>query len=671
MSLDLHNSSLTLFRRRLNLDVVLAILVGSLALALYIRTLAPSVISIADDTLEFQLIAQRGAIPHPSGYPLYALLLTLFARFIPFGEVAFRANLLSALAASVAVGFTYLVARQMRLSHVAALFSAALLAILPTFWAHATIAEVYALHLALISALFLSFLRWETTLAHSFTFPFWPALMLGLALTHHLTIVLWLPALGVYFLLIVWEYRAVFTGSEISNRARNTPPTPLKRGVRSQTPLLRGVRGVFFSPFSVFSTWFKFSGWGKSLLAFFVPLLLYVWLPLRAHVGSIDGTYQETGFSCWVRACLYQSSFLKPYLKDDRPLSFFAELTQVEMGWLGVFLVIVGVGYLLRVSWRKWVLLVISVGVNAIFAMFYHVPDPEAFWLPTLWGLVLLAGWGVEGIVKGVEWVAIRLNQASQVWIGGASIVLFGLLMWQAISIFPQADRSHITGPPFNGRDVLAQPLPEGSVIIALLGEGTYLRYLQEAVGLQPHIETVATQTDPQQLRFEAINRALAAGKRPFLTRELSGAGERWSLSALGPLIEVLPTARKTLPTELWPLQVPVTEQITLVGWNRALIEQSGLERVTLAWQVNGPINEPLHVSARLIASDGTLLCEPGLCQKDSPPLNNAYPTTLWRSGEIILDAYDLAPLPADGHYLFIFYRPTDGSEVGRAEWWP
>ncbi len=645
MALHSNRSSPTLFRHRLNLDVVLAILIGSLALALYVRTLAPSVISIADDTLEFQLVAQRGAIPHPSGYPLYALLLTLSARLLPFGDVAFRANLLSALAASVAVAFTYLVARQIRLRPLSALFSAALLAVLPTFWAHATISEVYALHLALIGALFLSFLRWQATLAHSFTFPFWPALMLGLALTHHLTIVLWLPAIGIYLLLI--STHGHYNSDDFRGRGSSLPNWQKTTEVVTT------------------------SEWGKSLAAFFAPLLLYAWLPLRAHVGSIDGTYQETGFSCWVRACLYQSSFLKPYLAEDRPLSFFAELTRVEMGWLGVLLVIVGIGYLLRVSWRKWVLLIIAVGINAIFAMFYHVPDPEAFWLPTLWGLVLLAGWGVEGVVKGIEWGAKQLNQASQVWIRSVGVLLFGLLAWQVAAAFPQADRSKIIGPPFNGRDVLAQPLPDESVIIALLGEATYLRYLQEAVGLQPHIETVATQTDPQELRVNAINTALAAGKRPFLTRELFGAGERWSLSAFGPLIEVLPTPRNTLPTEFLPIEIPVTEQITLVGWNRALIEQSTLERVTLAWQVNGTINEPLHVSARLIASDGTLLCESELCQKDSPPLKNAYPTTLWRSGEIILDSYELAPLPADGHYLFIFYRPTDGSEVGRAEWWP
>ncbi|MGB0389467.1 MAG: protein O-mannosyl-transferase family, partial [Ardenticatenaceae bacterium] len=220
MPLDSNHSSFTIFGRRLNLDVALAILVGVLALALYVYTLAPSVISIADDTLEFQLVAQRGAIPHQTGYPLYALLLTLIARILPIGEVAFRANLLSALAASAAVALTYLVGRKMGMWRVAAFFSAALLATAPTFWAHATVAEVYALHFALVAALIFSVLRWPERLksllrvspplplSPSPPLPLWAGLFFGLGLTHHSMIVLWAPAVGVYVLLVAWQYRS-------------------------------------------------------------------------------------------------------------------------------------------------------------------------------------------------------------------------------------------------------------------------------------------------------------------------------------------------------------------------------------------------------------------------------------------------------------------------------
>ena len=132
-------NSLSPIQHRLPLDRLVALLMGLLAFVLYWRTLAPGVISIADDTLEFQLIAQRGAIPHPTGYPLYAILLTLAARLLPIGEVAFRANLLSALMASLAVMLTYLVGRAMGMKRFPAIFAAGLLAITPTFWGHATI----------------------------------------------------------------------------------------------------------------------------------------------------------------------------------------------------------------------------------------------------------------------------------------------------------------------------------------------------------------------------------------------------------------------------------------------------------------------------------------------------------------------------------------------------
>ncbi len=140
-------------------DRWLALLVFFAALLLYGRTLAPGVVSLADDSLEFQLLAWRGAIPHPTGYPLYALLLWLVAHLVPLGEVAWRANLLSALAASGALALTVLVGRAMGLGRVAALFAVGLLALAPTFWAQATLAEVYALHLLLVAATVWALLR--------------------------------------------------------------------------------------------------------------------------------------------------------------------------------------------------------------------------------------------------------------------------------------------------------------------------------------------------------------------------------------------------------------------------------------------------------------------------------------------------------------------------------
>jgi hypothetical protein len=94
-------------------DGAIALLLAGLAFIVYCLTLAPGVVSLNDDTLEFQLVAVRGAIPHPSGYPLFAILLTVFTHLFPFGDMAWLANLLSAMFGAIAVGFTYLAARQL------------------------------------------------------------------------------------------------------------------------------------------------------------------------------------------------------------------------------------------------------------------------------------------------------------------------------------------------------------------------------------------------------------------------------------------------------------------------------------------------------------------------------------------------------------------------------
>ncbi len=63
---------------------------------LYLSTLAPSVVTIFDDSLEFQLVTYQLGIAHPTGYPLYTLLGKLFTLIVPAGNIAYRVNLMSA-----------------------------------------------------------------------------------------------------------------------------------------------------------------------------------------------------------------------------------------------------------------------------------------------------------------------------------------------------------------------------------------------------------------------------------------------------------------------------------------------------------------------------------------------------------------------------------------------
>ena len=86
-------------RLRVRRDYVIALIIGLAGFALYAATAAPSVATLFDDSLEFQVVLPTLGIAHPSGYPLYTLLGKLFTLLVPFGDPAGRANLLSALCA--------------------------------------------------------------------------------------------------------------------------------------------------------------------------------------------------------------------------------------------------------------------------------------------------------------------------------------------------------------------------------------------------------------------------------------------------------------------------------------------------------------------------------------------------------------------------------------------
>ena len=75
----------------------------------YLDTLAPSITWRHDGADGGDLIAAAYTlgIPHPTGYPLYVLLARLFT-FLPWGDIAYRVNLMSAFFAAATIPLGYL-----------------------------------------------------------------------------------------------------------------------------------------------------------------------------------------------------------------------------------------------------------------------------------------------------------------------------------------------------------------------------------------------------------------------------------------------------------------------------------------------------------------------------------------------------------------------------------
>ncbi|HFE66146.1 MAG TPA: DUF2723 domain-containing protein, partial [Chloroflexi bacterium] len=74
-------------------DILLGDLLAGGSLLLYGRTLTPGL--LPGDGGEFQTLAVLLGHTHPTGYPVYLTLAKLLT-FFPVGDVAYRANLFSA-----------------------------------------------------------------------------------------------------------------------------------------------------------------------------------------------------------------------------------------------------------------------------------------------------------------------------------------------------------------------------------------------------------------------------------------------------------------------------------------------------------------------------------------------------------------------------------------------
>ncbi len=167
----------------------LAALTTILALAVYAPTVAPDLSwAGAGDGGELITAAMTLGVPHPPGYPTYVLLGRLLA-LLPVGSVVWRFNLFSAVCAAAAAGLLAVAMRHTwgaRVRPVAAVGAALTVAFLPLAWSQAVVAEVYSLNLLLIAAFLAVWAARGPGMAGG--------VLLGLAVTTHLTSLLLLPA---------------------------------------------------------------------------------------------------------------------------------------------------------------------------------------------------------------------------------------------------------------------------------------------------------------------------------------------------------------------------------------------------------------------------------------------------------------------------------------------
>jgi hypothetical protein len=113
------------------------------------------------------------------------------------------------------------------------------------------------------------------------------------------------------------------------------------------------------------------------------------------------------------------------------------------------------------------------------------------------------------------------------------------------------------------------------------------------------------------------------------------------------------------------PLDARLGEQVALLGYSLAeeAVKPGQMVRLTLFWQANGQLAEPLSVFAHVVDAEGQLVA-----QQDGPPAGGSRPTTSWALDEIIVDRVGIlipAGTPAGDYQLAVgMYHPDTGERL-------
>lgn len=417
-------------------EAVLAALAGLVAAAVYVLTLAPTVAT--NDAGRFQIAAPLLGTGHPTGYPTFILFGKLFT-FLPFGDLAYRVNLMAAVFGGLACALLFVVARSLGAGRIPAFGAALLFAFTATFWSQATFAEVYSMHIALVLLVTALLLRWRQRGGSSLLVL--AGLVAGLSLGNNAGTVLFAPT----FLVLL------FAGT-----------------VGGSRPKLR-IRGL-----------------AAGALAFLAGLSVYAYVPIRGFAGAWHNYGDPV--NNWADVWTLVSGARFQGLMDPTPatilsnvggfLYHLAHQAPQPFGYaLLVLLLVGGLAGLARLIAHRTVpgvALGLGLLVTLVYALSYGIDDIDVYYLPVyalLCVSLAVAATGAAGWARWTRPLAV------------APVLVAAFLLG---ANFESSDRSGYTAERERAEQDLAA-LPEGAI---LYGKVPIIpaTYLTEVEGERPDV---------------------------------------------------------------------------------------------------------------------------------------------------------------------------------------
>ncbi|MFH1859524.1 MAG: DUF2723 domain-containing protein [bacterium] len=352
-------------------EYICGIFVFLAALFTYLYTLTPD-IGFHDCGDMVPAVVNLG-VCHPPGYPFFCLLGKLFISLVPIGNIAYRMNFLSSLFASATVMMVYFIVVRVGQSIiqssrinciVSGIVSAGMLIFATTFWEQAVIAEKYSLNVLFASILLFILIKWQSDTRTNSPLPYVFAVTLGLAFTHHLQTIYIVPASIYFIMVILWNKNS-------------------------------GSGRIQGSPLRLIAT---------MLPCFIVPLLLYLYLPLRAmsHPPLNWGDPQTLPrFMDYITIQAYKHFIISsPAVWLQNAWTHMTTFFPNQFTWWTVWLSVVGLVFLVKYRRAISLLLCLVVLTNIAAAVRYGISNIQDYYLTSFMVFAIFIGCGILGIMK-------------------------------------------------------------------------------------------------------------------------------------------------------------------------------------------------------------------------------------------------------------------------------
>lgn len=441
-------------------DLATGLLLAAGAFIVYLRTMSPGVGT--EDPGEIAAVLHTMGIAHPTGYPLYTMLGSLFVRLLPGEPDIWRMNLFGAVLTALSVFVFHgtfrlllsqrgceLFARRARSTapvtphpdtagdRVATIAATLVYAFSAVFWFEAVSVEVYALHLvflALVTRLFLEALATHdagSTPGGRLWLVF--AYVLGLSFAHHMMTVLLAPA-------FLW---------------------------------------LFFRVYG-----FGRAAWQRIAIAsplFLLGLSAYIYIPIRSAAGPVMNWGEPNTLpALWkhVTAAQYGQQMFSSGEIALRKLAQFTVDLPADFGWPALVPAAVGLWLTGRRSPGLLMFSLLVFATGLFYAVNYAFDDAN-FHLHSHFMVALWAGLSI-----GAAWDAAR-----GVWRVPARVACVTVMLSTLVLVYPSMNKSRDTLVEDYARNVLAS-VDSGAVLFTHEYErlGSPAFYLQMVKGVRADV---------------------------------------------------------------------------------------------------------------------------------------------------------------------------------------